>query len=105
MTASVPNRRSFLISAAFLAGAAAVSSLLLAQTAPSHLATFLKIHDDAWARHDPYALAMLHAEDVLVINRFGSMLEGRPELKQAMQFLDGLGGPFHTISSPASNCL
>ena len=79
MSALVSNRRSFLLSAAFLAGAAAVSSQLFAQTAPSHLATFLLIYDDGGARHNPYGLAMLHAEDVLVVNPLGSLLEGRPE--------------------------
>jgi len=43
MTAFVSNRRSFVVSAAFMAGAAAISSHLIAQAAPSDLAIFLKI--------------------------------------------------------------
>ena len=48
---------------------------------------------------------MLHAEDVLVVNRFGSMLEGRAELERAMQFLHGPGGPFHTVTFPRQELL
>jgi uncharacterized protein (TIGR02246 family) len=100
MTTSVPTRRSFVISAGLLAGSAAVSSQLIAQPTSVDLDPFLQRYDDAWASHDPHALAMLHAEDVLVVNRFGSMLEGRAELEQAMAFLHGPGGPFHTVTFP-----
>jgi ketosteroid isomerase-like protein len=105
MTFSVSNRRSFFASAALVAAAAAVSLHLVAQTTATDLASFLQIYDDAWANHDPNALAMLHTEDVLVVNRFGSMLEGRAELEQAMQFLHGPGGPFHTITFPRQELL
>ncbi len=105
MTASVSNRRSFFLSAASLAGAVAVSSTLIAQPTPTNLPAFLHTYDEAWASHDPQAIAMLHAEDVLVVNRFGSMLEGRAELKKAMQFLHGPGGPFHTVTFPRQKLL
>ena len=105
MSASIFTRRSFVVAAGLLTGAAAFSSRLTAQPAPADLATFLRIYDDAWASHDPHALAILHSEDVLVVNRFGSLLEGRAELEQAMQFLHGPGGPFHTISFPRQQLL
>ena len=105
MTSSVSNRRSFLLSAASLAGAAAISSNLIAQSAPTSLTAFLRVYDDAWASHDPLAIAMLHSEDVLVVNRFGSMLEGRAEVQTAMQFLHMPGGPFHTVTFPRQELL
>ena len=98
MSASTKTRRSFVVAAGLLTGAIAVPSHLIAQPASTDLLAFLRIYDDAWASHDPHAVAMLHSEDVLVVNRFGSMLEGRAELEQAMQFLHGPGGPFHTIT-------
>jgi uncharacterized protein (TIGR02246 family) len=100
MTTSPSTRRSFFISAGLLAGAAAVSSQLIAKPTSADLIQFLQSYDNAWANHDPHALAMLHAEDVLVVNRFGSMLEGRVELEQAMGFLHGPGGPFHAVTFP-----
>ncbi|WP_396272565.1 hypothetical protein [Granulicella arctica] len=48
---------------------------------------------------------MLHAEDVLVVNRFGSMVEGREELERVMAFLHGPGGPFHSVSFPPQQLL
>jgi uncharacterized protein (TIGR02246 family) len=94
------TRRSFFMSAGLLSGAAAVAPRLIAQPSTPNPALFLQTYDDAWASHDPHALAMLHAEDVLVVNRFGSMLEGRAELEKAMAFLHGPGGPFHTVTFP-----
>ena len=105
MTASVSNRRSFFLSAASLAGAVAISSTLIAQPTPTNLNAFLGVYDVAWASHDPLAIAMLHTEDVLVVNRFGSMLEGRAELQTAMQFLHGPEGPFHTLTFPRQQLL
>ena len=100
MTTPVSNRRSFFLSAASLAGATAVSLELIAQPAPTNLSAFLRTYDGAWASHNPVAIAMLHSEDVLVVNRFGSMLEGRAEVQTAMQFLHRPGGPFHTVTFP-----
>jgi len=97
MAASVSTRRSFFRSAGLLAGAAAVTSRLIGQRPETDPALFLQTYDDAWARHDSRALAMLHADDVLVVNRFGSMVEGRRELEKVMGFLHGPGGPFHTV--------
>ena len=104
MTSS-PTRRSVLATAGFFAAASPLRSTLLAQKPAVDPASFLAIYDAAWGKHDPHALALLHAEDVLVINRFGSMLEGREELERAMVFLHGPGGPFHTISFPAQQLL
>ena len=94
-----------MVSAGFLAGAAAVSSNLVAQTATPDLTPYLRPHDDDRAIHDAHALALLHTEDVLNVNRFGSMLDGRAELKQAMQFLHGPGGPFHAVTFPRQQLL
>ena len=75
-------------------------SKLLAQEPSGELETFLAAYDAAWGSHDPHALAMLHTEDVLVVNRFASMVEGRDELERVMAFLHGPGGPFHTVTFP-----
>lgn len=105
MTPSVTTRRTFFVAAGFFAGAAAVSSHLIAQPPSAALATFLQTYDEAWASHDAHAIAMLHAEDVLVINRFGSMVEGRAELEKVMAFLHGQGGPFRTVKFPRQEAL
>jgi hypothetical protein len=105
MTASISSRRSIFVSAGHLAGAAAGTSHLIAQYPATHPALFLQTYDDAWGSHDPHALVMLHAEDVLVVNRFGSMVEGRAELGKVMAFLHGPEGPFHTISFPRQELL
>ena len=77
----------------------------VAATPATDPALFLATYDDAWASHDAHALAMLHAEDVLVVNRFGSMVEGRAELEKVMSFLHGPDGPFHTLSFPRQELL
>jgi ketosteroid isomerase-like protein len=105
MTASVSSRRSFFLSAGLLAGAAVVTSHLIAQPPATDPGLFLQTYDEAWGRHDPHALALLHAEDVLVVNRFGSMVEGRAELEKVMAFLHGPEGPFHTVSFPRQELL
>ncbi len=105
MTLSVSSRRSFFAAASLVTGAAALSSHLFAQPPAADLALFLQTYDQAWSSHDPHALAMLHTEDVLVVNRFGSLLEGRAELETAMTFLHGPGGPFHTLSFPRQELL
>ena len=105
MTTSISNRRSLFLSAVSLAGAAAASSNLIAQLTPTNLTAFLQAYDEAWASHDPHFIAMLHTEEVLIVNRFGSMPDGRAELEQAMQFLHGPGGPFHTVTFPRQELL
>ena len=99
MTEAIATRRSFLAAAGSLAGAIVVRSAA-GQPPAADPALFITTFDDAWARHDPHALAMLHAERVVVVNRFGSMLEGRAEVETAMHFLHGPGGPFHDITFP-----
>jgi hypothetical protein len=105
MTDSVSTRRSFFVAAGLLAGAAVVGSQLLAEPGVLDPTVFLQTYDDAWALHDAHALAMLHAEDVLVVNRFGSLVEGRAELEKVMAFLHGPEGPFHTVSFPRQEVL
>ncbi len=105
MTQDVSTRRSFFRTAGLLSGAAVVSSKMMAEPAANDVGHFLESYDDAWASHDPGALAVLHSEDVLVVNRFGSMLEGRSEVEMAMGFLHGPGGPFHTVTFPRQELL
>ena len=105
MTTSPTTRRSVFATAGLFAAASILHSKLFAQNPPADPASFLAAYDAAWGSHDPHALAMLHTENVLIVNRFGSMLEGREELERAMAFLHGPGGPFHTIDFPAQKVL
>jgi hypothetical protein len=105
VTKLLTTRRSFLAAAGLLTGATLVRSTLVAQRPVVDLASFLTAYDDAWARHDPHALATLHTKDVLVVNRFGSMVEGRDELERVLAFLHGPGGPFQRIDFPRQQLL
>ena len=99
------TRRRFLATSSTAAVLAATSPDLLAVPSAGGPGQFIVAFDDAWARHDAHALAMLHAEVVIVVNRYGSMLEGRAELEKALGFLHGPGGPFNTISFPPQKIL
>ena len=101
MTGPISTRRALLAAAGIMAADAALQS----QSPQPDPAFFLESYDDAWSRHDSHSLAMLHTEDVLVVNRFGSMVEGRAELERVMAFLHGPGGPFHTVTFPRQELL
>lgn len=99
------NRRTFLVASCGFTALAATSPKLPAAYSAADPKDFIVAFDDAWARHDAHALTTLHAEDVVVVNRYGSMLEGRAELEKALHFLHDPGGPFHTLTFPRQKIL
>jgi uncharacterized protein (TIGR02246 family) len=61
---------------------------------------FLRKWDEAWAKHDAVAIAALHTEDAVTVNRFGTVVRGREYLTKALGFLHGAHGPFHSSVFP-----
>ena len=61
--------------------------------------------DAAWAAHDADAMAALQTEDVVTVNRFGTLITGREATRQAMVFLHGETGPFGHAKFPALEML
>jgi uncharacterized protein (TIGR02246 family) len=61
---------------------------------------FLDKWDSAWADHDPQAIAALHAEDAVTVNRFGTIIFGRAGTETAMTILHKNGGIFSQASFP-----
>ena len=55
---------------------------------------FVSAWDEAWANHDAKALGSLHAENAITVNRFGTVVEGRAAIEQALAFLHQNNGPF-----------
>ncbi len=97
MTTSVSNRRSFFLSAASLAGAAAVSSTLIAQPTPTNLTAFLQTYDEAWASHNPQAIAMLHAKTYWSSIALAPCWKAGPSLRRLCNF--SMGQEVHSIAS------
>ncbi len=61
---------------------------------------FVSAWDAAWATHDAHALGSLHAETAITVNRFGTVVEGRAAIQQALAFLHQNNGPFSHSSVP-----
>ena len=61
---------------------------------------FLRKWDAAWAKHDAGAIAALHTDDAVTVNRFGTVVRGKSDLVQALGFLHGAQGPFHNSIFP-----
>jgi uncharacterized protein (TIGR02246 family) len=61
---------------------------------------FLRKWDEAWAKHDAAAIAALHTDDAVTVNRFGTVVRGNADLVKALAFLHGAQGPFHNSVFP-----
>lgn len=61
---------------------------------------FLHKWEEAWAKHDAAAIAALHTDDAVTVNRFGTVVRGREDLVKALSFLHGVHGPFHNSVFP-----
>jgi uncharacterized protein (TIGR02246 family) len=61
---------------------------------------FLRKWDEAWAKHDAVAIAALHTDDAVTVNRFGTVVRGREDVEKALGFLHGAHGPFHNSVFP-----
>jgi hypothetical protein len=72
MLNSILTRHLFLRVTGLLTGTPLFASAVLNQPDSAELSSFIETYDDAWARHDAHALAMLHDENVIAVNRFGS---------------------------------
>jgi uncharacterized protein (TIGR02246 family) len=84
--------------------AATTTPALIAQTPAANDAAgaklFLGKWDEAWAKHDAVAIAALHTEDAVTVNRFGTVVRGKADLTNALGFLHGPHGPFHNSVFP-----
>ena len=84
--------------------AAATAPALIAEIPATNDAAdgklFLRKWDEAWAKHDAVAIAALHTEDAVTVNRFGTVVRGRADLSKALGFLHGAHGPFHNSVFP-----
>jgi uncharacterized protein (TIGR02246 family) len=101
MANSTSTRRTFLTNS--IAAVATVPALVAESVQPAEseaVKSFLHRWDEAWAKHDGIALAALHTEDTVTVNRFGTVLQGRPAVEEALGFLHGPGGPFHNTVAP-----
>ena len=91
-----------------IAAATAAPALIAEVPAADHSAAvdeFLHQWDQAWAKHDATALAALHTDDAVTVNRFGTVVRGREDLGKALGFLHGPHGPFHNSVFPALELL
>ena len=68
-------------------------------------AAFLRHWDEAWNRHDAHALSLLHTENAVTVNRFGTVVSSRDALEKALGFLHGAHGPFHAVTFPPLHLL
>jgi hypothetical protein len=101
MASSTSTRRTFLLTTI---AAVTTAQALVAESSemdePEAVKTFLRKWDEAWAKHDAVAIAALHTEDAVTVNRFGTIVRGRASLEKALGFLHGAGGPFHNSIFP-----
>jgi hypothetical protein len=95
------TRRTFLLSSiATVATAPALAAENIQPAEVEEAKSFLHRWDEAWAKHDGIAISALHTEDAVTVNRFGTVVQGRPALEKALGFLHGPGGPFHNSAAP-----
>lgn len=105
MTISILSRRRFLCAAV---AAGAVTPLFPASAYSSvtkGAQGFIDKWDEAWKQHDAHAMAQLHTEDAVTVNRFGTVLQGRTATEKALAFLHGADGPFHRSTFPRQQIL
>ncbi len=94
MTNTTHNRRTFLSTAAAALAVGATPSLALSPGVRHGAEEFLKDWVNAWNRRDAHALAALHTEDCVTVNRYGTLIPDRKEAEIALGFLLGPKGPF-----------
>ncbi len=101
MANSTSTRRTFLMTT-IAAAVTATSSLAENSTTKDSEAVklFLRKWDVAWAKHDATAIAALHTDNAVTVNRFGTVVRGKSDLVKALGFLHGAQGPFHNSIFP-----
>ena len=101
MANQTSTRRTFLLTTI---AAATTAHALVAESSQIEEAeavkTFLRKWDEAWAKHDALAIAGLHTDDAVTVNRFGTVVSGKADLEKALGFLHGAAGPFHNSVFP-----
>jgi ketosteroid isomerase-like protein len=84
--------------------AATIATSLLTESSKAEdseaVTRFLRKWDEAWAKHDAAAIAALHTDDAVTVNRFGTVVRGNADLVKALGFLHGAQGPFHNSVFP-----
>jgi len=85
-----------------LAATAGECSLLQAQNQADQPGAeeFMKKWDQAWGHHDAEGLGLLHTDDAVTVNRFGTLVEGRGATEKALAFLHSKQGPFGQSKFP-----
>jgi len=101
MTDKTLNRRTFLSAAAATTAVHAHPLLALSPDVQAGAEAFLKNWVAGWNHRDAHALASLHTDDAITINRYGTLIRGRASSEEALAFLLGPKGPFgDTIFPP-----
>ena len=67
---------------------------------PEGINAFFEKWVGGWNARDAHALAKLHTDDAVTINRYGTLIEGRAESEKALGFLLGPTGPFGNVVFP-----
>lgn len=95
------NRRTFISSAAAVTALGGTPLLAVPIEVRQGAEGFLKDWVAAWNARNAHALASLHTEDCVTINRYGTIIPDRKEAEEALSFLLGPQGPFgNTIFPP-----
>ena len=69
-------------------------------TANTEISEFFNKWVNGWNARDAHALAKLHTDDAVTINRYGTLIDGRAESEKALGFLLGPAGPFGNAVFP-----
>ena len=96
------TRRKFLVAATALAAAPLLQGQPSTDLAADRAAAeaFLLKWEQAWNHHDAHQLGLLQTPDANTVNRFGTLVQGRAAVEQALAFLHKPGGPYHDVTAP-----
>jgi ketosteroid isomerase-like protein len=94
MTDKTLNRRTFLSAAAAATAMHTNPLFALSSGVQQGAEAFLKDWVAAWNGRDAHALASLHTDDAMTINRYGTLIRGRSSSEEALSFLLGPQGSF-----------
>ncbi len=102
MTTSSISRRNFLVTGTVLAASPILRSEEPTSPAAARVTAneFLSKWVRAWNDHDAHQLALLQTSDANTVNRFGTLVQGRAAVEQALGFLHNPGGPYHDVTAP-----
>lgn len=104
MTNKPGSRRKFLAATAAIAATSEITAMASGPDTES-AQSFVTAWDEAWANHDAQVLGSLHTEDAVTVNRFGTVVQGRTNIRDALAFLHQNNGPFSRASAPPQKIL